>query len=221
MLLGVKPLVFLARLLFFFALTYVLWVYLLAPLYTKLLVQLTQLAISATELFGTDQTRLATTVFLDRNTDGIFFTHKFFPGYMPPGVPGDWVQANIVLLVPLMLATPAPDLRTRLLRLALALALALGLQVLGLVFTIKVTWSSGLGPFSMAHYNDTQREFYGFADAFFESFDTQLFPVAIWAGIHFRPLLAWVQKKKEEAPPPQPRVERERRRTKKKDRVRN
>jgi hypothetical protein len=198
MLLGVRPIVFLARLLVFFALTFFLWEP-FAPLYTKLLAMLTQVAISATELFGSGPTYLATTVF--SRGDGIFFMHKVFPGYAPPGIPGDWVQANMVLLLPLMLATPAPDLRTRFIRLGIALAAALTLQVIGLVFAIKVTWSNGLGPFSVAHYGEFQRKFYQFADAFFQSFDTQLFPVAIWAGVHFRQLLAWVQGKKE-APQP-------------------
>ena len=190
MLLGIRPVAFLARLVFFFALTFFLWGP-LAPLYTRLLAVLAQVAISATELFGSEQTRLATTVF--SRGDGIFFMHKVFPGYAPPGIPGDWVQANMVLLLPLMLATPAPDWRTRFVRLGIALFAAMALQVLGLVIAVKVTWASGLGAFSLAHYGATPRKFYQFADAFFQSFDTQLFPVAIWAGVHFRELLAWVQ----------------------------
>ena len=199
MLLGIRPIVFLARLLVFFALTFLLWSP-FAPFYNKILAALTQVVISATELFGDSATHLATTVF--SRGDGIFFMHKGFPGYAPPGVPGDWVQANMVLLLPLMLATPAPDWRTRFVRLAIALGAAMVLQVVGLVFAIKVTWSNGLGPFSLAHYGALQRKFYQFADAFFQSFDTQLFPVAIWAGVHFRELLAWVQGKPSAPPPP-------------------
>ena len=190
MLLGVRPLVFLARLLFFFALTFIVWEP-LAPLYTKILAWLTQLAISATELFGAPPVKLATTV-IGRG-DAIFFTHKAYPGYAPGGIPSDWVQANIVLLLPLMLATPAPTWRAKFTRLGIALGVAMLLQVLGLMITIKAEWSNGLGAFSMMNYSLVQRKFYGFADAFFQSFDTQLFPVAIWAGIHFRQLLAWVQ----------------------------
>jgi hypothetical protein len=193
MLLGIRPFAFLARLIVFFALTFFLWEP-LAPLYTRLLAALTQVAISATELFGSAQTRLVTTVF--SRADGIFFVHKLFPGFAPPGVPGDWVQANMVLLLPLMLATPAPDLRTRFIRLGIALGAALALQVLGLVFTIKATWANALGPYSLTYYSTGQRKFYQFADAFFQSFDTQLFPVAIWAGVHFRQLLTWVQGEK-------------------------
>jgi hypothetical protein len=214
MLLGIRPFAFLARLIVFFALTFLLWEP-LAPLYTRLLAFLTQLAISATELFGTQQTRLVTTVF--SRPDGVFYVHKMFPGFAPPGIPGDWVQANMVLLVPLMLATPAPNLRTRLLRLGIALGAALALQVIGLVFTIKATWANALGPYSVTYYGTAQRKFYQFADAFFQSFDTQLFPVAIWAGVHFRQLLAWVQGEKKPAAESEARPQRsERRRAKRK-----
>ena len=44
MLLGVRPIVFLARLLFFFALTYLLWER-MAPAYTQLLAHLTNFTI--------------------------------------------------------------------------------------------------------------------------------------------------------------------------------
>lgn len=190
MLLGVRPIVFLARLLFFFALVYVLWEP-FAPAYTKLLGVLTQVVVSATELFGSSATRGATTVIARGN--GIFFLHRLFPQLEAPGIPGDWVQANMVLLLPLMLATPAPTLKARAGRLALAIAVAMGLQVLGLVVTIKTTWASDLGRFSVIHYGWLQRKVYQFTDAFFQSFDTQLFPVAIWAGIHLRQLMATVR----------------------------
>jgi hypothetical protein len=187
MLLGVKPLVFLVKLLVFFALTYLLWEP-FAPVYTRVLAVLTQVGVSASELVGSAATRGATTVFA--RGEGIFFAHKMFPGAQPPGIPADWVQANMVLLIPLMLATPAPSMKVRIIRLVLALAAALLLQVVGLVITIKSTWASQLGHFSALHYGWLQRKAYNFLDAFFQAFDTQLFPFVIWAGIHFRQLLA-------------------------------
>ena len=42
----------------------------------------------------------------------------------PQGIPAEWVMANLVLLIPLMLATPAPNWRLRVGRLALALGIA-------------------------------------------------------------------------------------------------
>ncbi len=190
--LGVKPIVFLARLLFFFALTYFLWEY-VAPFYTRLLAAMAQVAMRATELFGPPPTRAATTVFAQGR--GIFFVHRMFPHLHPPGIPADWVQANMVLLIPLMLATPAPTWRARFVRLGIAVGVAMALQVIGLVVAIKSTWAWQLGGFSFEFYSNTQRTIYQFTDAFFESFDTQLFPVVIWAGVHFRQLIRWVQPK--------------------------
>ena len=187
---GIKPLAFLARLLLFFAVTFAAW-QVVAPYYTRLLGVLIQGAISLTELVGDAATRSATTVVVrDRGAQGqgIFFFHRLFPQQAWPGVPADWVQANMVLLIPLMLATPAPSLAARARRLAIALGVAMLLQVLGVVVVIKSTWVSVLGP---AHYGWLQRKVYHFLDAFTQAFDTQLFPVAIWAGIHFRQLLGW------------------------------
>lgn len=193
MLLGVKPLVFLARLLLFFALTFFAWE-LIAPYYARLLGVCVQVAISATELIGDDTTRAATTVnVMDRGEQGvgIFFSHKLFPQQRFPGVPADWVQANMVLLIPLMLATPAPSWAVRFRRLAIALLIALLLQVFGVVVAIKSTWASVLGP---AHYSWLQRKLYNFLDAFTQAFDTQLYPFAIWAGVHFRQLVGGIRR---------------------------
>lgn len=193
MLLGVRPLVFLARLLLLFALTFFVWE-LIAPYYARVLGVCIQVAISATELFGDDATRAATTIEVhDRGEQGlgIFFFHRLFPQQRWPGVPADWVQANMVLLIPLMLATPAPSIAVRVRRLALALLIALLLQVVGVVVAIKSTWASVLGP---AHYTWAQRKLYNFLDAFTQAFDTQLYPFAIWAGIHFRQLVGGLRR---------------------------
>ena len=64
--------------------------------------------------------------------------------------------------------------------------------------TIKATWATELGGFSLTYYTRSQRFVYGFLDAFFQSFDTQLFPFAIWAGIHLPQLIARVKA----TPPP-------------------
>jgi hypothetical protein len=193
MLLGVRPLVFLARLVLLFALTFFAW-QLVAPYYSRFLGVCIQAAISLTELVGDEVTRSATTVVVqDRGEQGvgIFFFHRLFPQQRWPGVPADWVQANMVLLIPLMLATPAPSLGVRVRRLAIALAVALLLQVFGVVVAIKSTWVGVLGP---AHYGWIQRKLYNFLDAFTQAFDTQLYPFAIWAGVHFRQLLGTVRR---------------------------
>ncbi|MEO8604126.1 MAG: hypothetical protein ABI629_16240, partial [bacterium] len=88
-------------------------------------------------------------------------------------------------LVPLMLATPAPTWGSKAKRLGIALAVALVLQVFDVVVSIKadyaVTFAGAFSPFMTRTYQ--------FCDAFVQSWDTQLFPFAIWAGIHLRQLL--------------------------------
>ena len=103
----------------------------------------------------------------------------------PQGIPAEWVMANLVLLIPLMLATPAPTWRARFGRLALALAIALVLQVFDMVSSIKSFYATTFpGSFSWL-----SGRIYQFFDAFVQSWDTQLFPFVIWAGIHLRQLL--------------------------------
>jgi hypothetical protein len=198
--LGVKPAGFLLRLLAWFALVYVVWALTpLATIYTQLLATLTNTAIRMTEWFGDANVRGGTTVFA--RGEGVYFAHRLFPDAEPPGIPGDWVQANLVLLIPLMLATPAATWALRFRRLAIALACAVALQVFGLVVTIKAVWSTELGEFSFRYFSRSDRFIYSFLDAFCQSFDTQLFPFAIWAGIHFRQLTG---RSESAAPPPQP-----------------
>jgi hypothetical protein len=184
--LGIKPLPFLLRLLVFFFITYFLWKP-LAPAYTRLLAGLTEGFLHLTES-SSDPNLQRVTVMQVRNTD-IYFHHRLFPQVEPNPMEGDWVQANLVLLIPLMLATPAPTYRKRFTRLALALALALGSQVLDLAVTVKAFYAYALGSYSMHYYSTAARKLYGFAYAFTYAMDNQLFPFAIWAGIHFNELL--------------------------------
>jgi hypothetical protein len=121
---------------------------------------------------------------------GIFYYHRNFKSFVPPlmpqGIPAEWVMANLVLLIPLMLATPAPSWRVRFGRLALAFAIALVLQVIDVVVGIKAFYSSTF----RGYWSPWMARGYQFLDAFFQSWDTQLFPFAIWAGIHLRWLMS-------------------------------
>lgn len=183
----VKPLPFLLRLVPLLLVTYLVWQP-LAPYYARLLAVVTQWGVSLAELGVDPPWRLGTTI-IARDTN-IFYYHRLFAQFTPPldpqGVPAEWVMANLVLLVPLMLATPAPSWRARGLRLAAALLAALLLQVFDLVVTIKAFYASAFG----GAWSPWARTIYRFLDAFFQGFDTQLFPFAIWAGIHFRELIA-------------------------------
>ena len=202
--LGIKPVAFLGRLLVVFALVYVCWTP-LAPWYTQLLATLTQAFLHLTE-WSSDPNRHHVTSMWVRGT-AIFYAHRLFPTLHPPGTPAEWVQANLVLLIPLMLATPAASYRQRFARLGLALGIALVVQVLDIAVTVKSFYAGELGPYMQ--YGATRRWLYQFADAFTESMDTQLFPFAIWAGIHFNQLLGRPRPVAPvAAPPPTPRTTR-------------
>jgi hypothetical protein len=115
----------------------------------------------------------------------IFYNRPEFArlGIAPQGIPAEWVMANLVLLIPLMLATPAPTWRARFVRLGVALAAALVLQVADVIVGIKAFYAQAF------HWSPWKARLYQFLDAFFQSWDTQLFPFAIWAGVHFRQLV--------------------------------
>jgi len=202
--LGIKPHVFLARLLVCFFLTYLLWIP-VAPAYTHVLALVTRSFIHLTEL-GSG----APTVMEVRETSegrpAIYYRNGRF-AQLESGIPAEWVQANLVLLIPLMLATPAVSYRQRFTRLGVALAIALALQVLDITMTVKALYAS----FPPAGYGALSRRVYQFADAFSEALDTQLFPFAIWAGIHLKQLLGRAPR----VPAPEPRKGRERKKGRK------
>jgi|GEM_PF-1891318 len=181
--LGIKPQVFLARLLAAFAVTYVLWIP-IAPLYTQVLTVLTRVTLNATEAVS-GQPR---TIMLVRETaegrPAIYYRHARF-AQLESGIPAEWVQANLVLLIPLMLAVPAVSYGQRYKRLGLALLITILLQVGDVIVTVKAFYAS----FPPTGYGSLSRRLYQFGDAFVQAFDTQLFPFAVWAGIHFRQLL--------------------------------
>lgn len=182
----IRPLPFLLRLVPLLILTYVLWKP-VAPHYAQVLAMATRAGVWMTELSFDPLWHTGTTI-IARDTN-IFYYHRLFAQLPQPlepqGIPAEWVMANLVLLIPLMLATPAPSWRARFIRLALALGFAVVLQVTDIVVTIKAFYA---GIFA-GYWGPWSRTVYQFLDAFFQGFDTQLFPFVIWAGIHFRELL--------------------------------
>lgn len=198
---------FLARLLVYFGLTYALW-QLLAPAYTQVLLHATRAALWLTEL-STDPLWSHGTTLVSRGT-AIFYSHPGFDAFHPPippqGIPAEWVMANLILLVPLMLATPAPSWRTRFTRLGIALGIALLLQVADVIVSVKSFYANVF----QGYYGGFAKTAYTFLDGFFQSWDTQLFPFAIWAGIHFRQLVGLRAKGAAERPAVAPRAERRR-----------
>ena len=206
--LRINPLRFLLLLVAYLLVTYSLWKP-VAPAYAQVLLRATQVGMWLSE-FSSDPTwSHATSLFIDRDRSptAIFYVQRNLFLTAPPragtpmlayllanpdvvrvppqGIPAEWVMANLVLLIPLMLATPAPTWGARVGRLALAIGIALGLQVFDIVVSIKSFYASTFpGTFS-----PFAGRVYQFLDAFVQSWDTQLFPFVIWAGIHLRQLL--------------------------------
>ena len=91
----------------------------------------------------------------------IFYHHTGFErlGISPQGIPAEWVMANLVLLLPLMLATPAPNWRVRLKRLAIAFVAALCLQVVDVMLAVKSFSAEALnwGPLTTRVYKALRR----------------------------------------------------------------
>jgi len=181
----IKPWSFFIKLVALLIGTYLLWAP-LAPYYAQFLLRISRVAVWLTE-FSSDPNWSHPTQLLIKpeiSPTGLLFFHTKFTRYSS-GIPAEWVMANMVLLIPLMLATPAATWRERFVKLAIALLIAVVLQVIDVVVGIKIYYASmfpGLwSPFAI--------EMYQFLDAFFQSWDTQLFPFAIWAGVNFRQLL--------------------------------
>jgi hypothetical protein len=183
--LGVSPIAFLGRLLLFFFLTYFLWKP-LEPAYTHLLAALTGGFLHLTEMSSDPNFNQVTEMHVRETVEGrpaIFYQHRRFP-QVQSGIPAEWVQANLVLLIPLMLATPSHTYQQKLKRVVLALGIAVALQVLDIAVTVKALYAR-----EIPGYGNVARWLYQFGDAFVQGMDTQLFPFAIWAGIHFNQLL--------------------------------
>jgi hypothetical protein len=204
----IRPLRFLLLLVVGLVITYQAWKP-LAPAYAQVLLRATRVGLWLTE-FSTDPNwSHPTALFIDaqHNPTGIFYLQtklglatpppadqplldwlKSNPSALrmaPQGIPAEWVMANLVLLIPLMLATPAPSWGVKAKRLGLALAIALGLQVFDVIVSIKASYATAFP----GAFNAVMTRVYQFFDAFVQSWDTQLFPFVIWAGIHFRQIL--------------------------------
>jgi len=204
----IRPLRFFALLVGFLVVTYMAWKP-VAPTYAQVLLRAARVGMWLTEFSTNPDWSHPTALFIDtqRNPTGIFYlqtrlglsetppsdqstldwlnAHPTALRMAPQGIPAEWVMANLVLLIPLMLATPAPSWGVKAKRLAIALAVALLLQVFDIVVSIKASYAADFpGAFS-----GLMTRVYQFCDAFVQSWDTQLFPFAIWAGIHFRQIL--------------------------------
>lgn len=210
--LRIDPLSFLARLVATLVATYLVWGW-IAPIWIRVLARFAQGAVWLTELSPDPAWRGGTTILV--KGVNVFYTHRHFAAFRPPlepqGIAGDWIMANVVLLVALMLATPAATWPAKARRFLVAMIAVLGLQVIDILVAIKLAYAQ----FFAGYWGAGARKTYQFLDAFFQSYDTLLFPFAIWAGIHLRELLGGlvVPAARHEAPArlPEPGPERSKR----------
>jgi hypothetical protein len=140
----INPGWFLLKLVALLVVTYMLWAP-LAPYYAVFLLRLSQVAVWLTE-FSSDPNWQHTTQMLIKSSvspTALLFYHTHFTQYAS-GIPAEWVMANMVLLIPLMLATPVVTWRERFVKLGLALLLAVVLQVFDVVVGIKAYYAANV-----------------------------------------------------------------------------
>jgi hypothetical protein len=161
---------FLLKLVALLVVTYMLWAP-LAPYYAVFLLRVSQVAVWLTE-FSSDpnwQHPTQMLIKLSVSPTALLFYHTHFTQYAS-GIPAEWVMANMVLLIPLMLATPVVTWRERFVKLGLALLLAVVLQVFDVVVGIKAYYAANV----RGAFGPIATEVYQFLDAFVQSWDTQL-----------------------------------------------
>ena len=83
-----------------------------------------------------------------------------------PTVPLTQVHFNTIVLLALFLALPRPFSRRQLERLFMAWSLLFVIQSLNLLFHVKFTYATALGPWSEQHYSAFMRNAYAFLQYF-------------------------------------------------------
>lgn len=179
--LGVEPLWFFARLLLWFVVLFAVWLF-VGPWYTSVLAVLVELVVSLVDR-PTHLWSVGTTI--------QFWPRGFAVPAQPPSIAAEWIQANTILLMALMAATPAADWHQKLRRLAMALALVLCWQILDVTLAIEFGYATRVDPRA---YSDTARYWLAAATNLAMYVDTQVVPFMIWAGLHFQELLGWARR---------------------------
>jgi hypothetical protein len=118
----INPWWFFVKLVALLIVTYLLWAP-LAPYYAQFLLRASQVGVWLTEFATDPQWQHPTQLLIKPEispTALLFFDTRFTQA--ASGIPAEWVMANMVLLIPLMLATPARTWRERFGKLAVALS---------------------------------------------------------------------------------------------------
>jgi hypothetical protein len=102
-----------------------------------------------------------------------------------PSIPLTEKHFNTLVLLALYLALPRPFSRRQLERLFMGWCILYLTQTLNLVFHIKCIYALSLGEWSLQHYSNLARDFWGFWRYFTDLPGRFSFPFLIWLGFNW------------------------------------
>lgn len=102
-----------------------------------------------------------------------------------PAIPLTEKHFNTIVLLALYLALPRPFSRRQLERLFMGWCILYLTQTMNLFFHVKCLYALSLGEWSVQHYSDFSRDFYGFWRYFTDLPGRFSFPFLIWLGFNW------------------------------------
>lgn len=102
-----------------------------------------------------------------------------------PAMPLTEKHFNTIVLLALYLALPKPFSRRQLERLFMGWCILYLTQTMNLFFHVKCLYALSLGEWSVQHYSDLARDFYGFWRYFTDLPGRFSFPFLIWLGFNW------------------------------------
>lgn len=102
-----------------------------------------------------------------------------------PVIPLTEKHFNTLVLLALYLALPKPFSRRQLERLFMGWCVLYLTQTINVYFHVKCLYAMSLGEWSMQHYSDLARDFYGFWRYFTDLPGRFSFPFLIWLGFNW------------------------------------
>lgn len=102
-----------------------------------------------------------------------------------PAMPLTEKHFNTIVLLALFLALPRPFSRRQLERLFMGWCILYLTQTMNLFFHVKCLYALSLGEWSLLHYSDLARDFYGFWRYFTDLPGRFSFPFLIWLGFNW------------------------------------
>jgi len=102
-----------------------------------------------------------------------------------PAIPLTEKHFNTIVLLALFLALPRPFSRRQLERLFMGWCVLYVTQAMNLFFHVKCLYAMSLGDWSLQHYSDFARDFYGFWRYFTDLPGRFSFPFLVWLGFNW------------------------------------